>query len=115
MKQSELRSYILGFTLSLTLTVTAYLLVSLGRVATNPALLLIAALALVQFVVQLVYFLHITPESKPRWKLLVFGFMLLVVTILVLGSLWIMYNLDYNHVHPMTEPVNNYLHSQDGL
>jgi len=50
-------------------------------------------LALVQLVVQLVLFLHVGQEEKPRFNLLALSFGLITVVILVGGTLWIMQNL----------------------
>lgn len=89
-------TYVAGFVLSIVLTVLAYTLVS-ERILTNKLLIgSVVALAVAQFLVQIVFFLHLGRESKPRWNLTVFGFMLLVLFILVLGTLWIMDNLDYH-------------------
>lgn len=52
--------------------------------------------AISQLLVQLIFFLHLGRESKPRWNILVFLFAALVVLIVVVGSLWIMNNLDYH-------------------
>jgi cytochrome o ubiquinol oxidase subunit IV len=113
-----LQTYVVGFVLSLILTLVAYLFVEIHvssyyETFSHTLLVpLIIGLALVQFIVQLVFFLHLGTESKPRWKLLVFGFMVVVVGILVLGSLWIMSNLNY---HMTTQQINSYMNSQDGL
>lgn len=76
---------------SLILTFTAYFLAThhLFSFALLP-------LAFVQAAVQLIFFLHVGQEKKPRWNLLFFGFMLLVVFLVVVCSLWIMYHLNYN-------------------
>ncbi len=74
---------------------------------------MVASLAIVQFFVQLFFFLHLGHESKPRWRILIFSFMLLVVVIVVFGSIWIMQNLDYHHMTP-TE-TKNYLRSHEGI
>jgi cytochrome o ubiquinol oxidase subunit IV len=94
--QGTYATYIAGFVLSIVLTILAYTLVS-ERILTNKLLIgSVVALAVAQFLVQVVFFLHLGRESKPRWNLMVFGFMLLVLFILVLGTLWIMDNLDYH-------------------
>lgn len=115
----SLRTYVTGFGLSIGLTLVAFFFVqghvSSDHTAYSHAFLtvLIAATALTQLLVQLICFLHLGRESKPRWNLLVFGFMITVVVILVFGSLWIMYYLNYHM--PSTQQVNQYLRSQDGL
>lgn len=50
--------------------------------------------------IQLFFFLHLGQESKPYWNSQLFLFMLTILVILVIGSLWIMHNLSYN-VMPM--------------
>ena len=96
----NLKSYLLGFVLSIILTFAAYFLV-VWRLLTGLALdLSVALLALVQAYVQLVLFLNLTREPKPRWNIVVFLFMALIVVILVFGSIWIMNNLNYNLMPP---------------
>lgn len=88
-----LASYLVGFLASVALTLTAYYLVvqhTLGRSGTIGA---IVGLGLLQAAIQLLLFLHLGKESRPRWNLLFFFFMILVVSIVVLGSLWIMHSL----------------------
>lgn len=96
MKTATFSSYLLGFLLSLLLTLAAYLLAVRTLLSGWPLDLALTLLALTQGVVQLLFFLNLAHESKPRWNLLVFLFTLMVTLILVFGSIWIMNNLDYN-------------------
>lgn len=109
----SLRTYAIGFAASIILTLAAFGLVEMHHNLSTPAIMsIIVALALVQFMVQLFFFLHLGRETRPRWKLAVFAFMIVVIGILMFGSLWIMANLNYR----MTpDQMNNYLKSQDGL
>jgi cytochrome o ubiquinol oxidase operon protein cyoD len=91
----SLKLYIIGFILSLILTFLSYAIVVEELLVGWQLLGAVAFLAASQAIVQLILFLHLGSESKPRWNLLVFLFMVLVLLIIVLGSLWIMYNLDY--------------------
>jgi cytochrome o ubiquinol oxidase operon protein cyoD len=109
------KAYITGFILSLSLTLTAWLLVhrhvSSHHLFLSDKVLIITilCLAIAQLIAQLVFFLHLGRESKPRWNLTVLSFALIVVLILVLGSLWIMYNLDYHHPsHSLTPTELNH-------
>jgi len=92
----KLASYIVGFFLSVVFTVIPFyvvferLLIGWALIAT------LIAFALLQLLTQLIFFLHLGNESKPRFNLLTFSFAGLVVLIVVIGSLWIMNNLDYN-------------------
>ncbi|HUD10972.1 MAG TPA: cytochrome o ubiquinol oxidase subunit IV [Candidatus Saccharimonadia bacterium] len=115
---ATLRSYVTGFVLSLMLTLVAYMFVE-SHVSSSPPLFstpfligLILSLAMAQFIVQLIFFLHLGTETKPRWKLTVFLFMVVVVGIVVIGSLWIMKNLN-DRMTP--QQVNTYMNDQDGL
>ena len=116
-QQKFLRNYVIGFALSIILTLSAYILVQIHvnspeTLSSHVILGAIAVLAMVQFMVQLAYFLHLSFRPKERWQMLVFGFMLGVVVIIVGGSLWIMSNLNYR----MTpSQMNEYLKSQDSL
>lgn len=111
--RGTLRTYVSGFVASIGLTVTAYLLVIHRQLLSRRTLIAaVVGLALVQFLVQLLFFLHLGRETKPRWKLMVALFMVMVVLILVFGSLWIMTSLNYS----MTpEQINKYMTSQAGL
>lgn len=88
-------SYLLGFSLSILLTVAAYYLVDKELLLGSKLRAAILGLGVLQMIAQFVFFLHLGQESKPRWNFLVFLFMGLVFIILVFGSLWIMHHLNY--------------------
>lgn len=88
-------TYIVGFLLSLLFTFGAYFIVSEHWLTGWPRDLVVIILCLIQVFVQLIYFLHLGHEQKPYWNLQLFLFMVLVVAIIVTGTLWIMWNLDY--------------------
>jgi len=107
-----LKAYVSGYVSSIVLTLAAYLLVAHHLLSRQTAIAAVVGLALTQFLAQLLFFLHLGTEAKPRWKLMVFLFMVMIVFILVFGSLWIMSNLNYR----MTpQQVNTYMRNQDGL
>lgn len=108
-------SYSLGFLLSIVLTLVAYFLVVNDVFVGWTLMVAIILLAMVQLLVQLVFFLHLGRESKPRWNLIMFLFMLMVVVIVGLGSLWIMHNLDSHMMSP--KDANDYMQheSQKGF
>lgn len=109
---SSITDYVFGFLVSLILSVMAYLIVVNGWLQGAALVAAIMALASLQLVVQLVFFLHLGRESKPHWKSSVFWFMLLTLLIFVLASLWIMNNLNYNMM--MTpEQMNEFMLEQN--
>lgn len=116
-----LNAYISGFILSIALTLAAYLLVQahLGsgkQLLSQPVILgVILVFAIAQLIVQMLYFLHLGEEKQPRWRLLTLIFTVVAVLIVVIGSLWIMVNLNYHHEPTSPDEVNQYLKSQDSL
>lgn len=116
------KPYIIGFVLSLILTLSAYLLilnhVNSGHLSYShdSLILMVMGLAVAQFIVQAMFFLHVGKEPKPRWNLMVFLFTVMVVLIIVLGSLWIMANLNRYHIHRLPpEEIKNYLIEDEGF
>lgn len=111
--QGTLRSYVTGFVASICLTLAAYIMVTHRLIAAKWSLVaVVVGFALLQFIVQLLFFLHLGRETKPRWKLLVFCFMIMVVLIIVFGSLWIMTNLN-NRMTPAQ--IKAYMNNQSGF
>ena len=108
----SLAKYIVGFVGSVVITMAAYLLVTRGSASHDVTIGIISGLAIVQFIVQMVFFLHVADERKPRFRLMVMFLMLMVVLIVVFGSLWIMNNLNYRMTPQQEE---QYLKSQDNL
>jgi cytochrome o ubiquinol oxidase operon protein cyoD len=100
---TTLTKYILGFVLSIVFTLIAFAVVEQHVRSDHAfpshevALLLLIVLAILQLGVQLILFLHLGHEEKPRWNLLAFIFAIIVVVILVGGTLWIMHNLESGH------------------
>jgi cytochrome o ubiquinol oxidase operon protein cyoD len=101
----SVQSYILGYVLSLALTLVAYFSVVNRWFDGWSLVTVIIVLALTQFVVQVDLFLHIGNERKPKWNMMAFVFMIFTVATIVIGSLWIMNNLNYNMMsqHEMDE------------
>ena len=95
-QNATFKSYLIGFLLSLILTFTAYFAVVNRAYSGSSLIAVILGLALAQLLVQLIFFLHLLDESKPRWNLVIFLSTISTILILVIGSLWIMSHLNYN-------------------
>jgi cytochrome o ubiquinol oxidase subunit IV len=89
-------NYLVGFVSALILSLAAFWLVTSKLVDGGWLIAALISLAVVQLVVQLVFFLHVGSESRPRWNLAALLFMLVMLVVIVAGSLWIMNNLNYN-------------------
>ncbi|HRN90302.1 MAG TPA: cytochrome o ubiquinol oxidase subunit IV [Candidatus Saccharibacteria bacterium] len=105
---------ITGYVLALSLTLTAYFVVVNHWYSDFWAMVVIFALAITQLVVQLVFFLHFGKESRPRWNLTAFWFMLIFLIIIVAGSIWIMNSLNYNMMQMTPEQMDLYMQDQSG-
>lgn len=95
----SLRSYVTGFLLALVLTAVAFWLVMTAAAPTPILLVAILMLAAVQIVAHLRYFLHIDGSAEKRWTLVSLLLAILVVAIVVMGSLWVIRELN-SHMMP---------------
>lgn len=89
-------SYVVGFMLSLIFTFIPYYLV-VNQIITGSSLLItIMIFAVLQLIVQLVFFLHLGRGPKPNWNL--YSLIGTFVTILAVvgGSIFIISNITYN-------------------
>lgn len=98
-----LKSYVIGFTASLFLTTVSFHLTVANVLSRNTLMYTITGLAVLQAIFQLRFFLHLGQEAKPRWETLTFYFMLLLLLIIAIGSLWIMQDLNNRMMAGMAE------------
>jgi cytochrome o ubiquinol oxidase operon protein cyoD len=93
----SLKSYTIGFILSVILTAIPFWLV-MGNVFANPATtaFTILGFAAVQIVVHMVYFLHMNAKVEGGWSMLAMMFTLILVVIVLSGSIWVMYHMNAN-------------------
>lgn len=89
----SLKAYLRGFVAALLLTCISFLMV-LGGFERRVTLYALIGLAVLQAFVQLIFFLHVGQEAKPRWETLTFAFMILILLIVALGSFWIIHDLN---------------------
>lgn len=97
--QKTLGGYVVGLVLCLVLTFLAFGLVQGHYYDVVKTDGLLATLAVIQLIVQCVFFLRLNMGKEGQWNLLPFLFAILIIAILVGGSLWIMINLNYNMMH----------------
>lgn len=105
--------YTVGFVLSVFLTLTAYVAAVNKFLIGWDLVIFLVVLAIVQLIVQLMLFLHLGDERRPRWNLMAFLFMALMVLVIGIGSIWIMHNMNYRMM-PQHE-VQQYIDKQDSF
>ena len=102
----SLRSYLIGFGLSVVLTAIPFWLVMTGALDNRQATALtIMAFAAAQIVVHMIFFLHMSARSENGWTMMALIFTLVIVVITLSGSLWVMYHLNVNMMpgHDMSQ------------
>jgi cytochrome o ubiquinol oxidase operon protein cyoD len=91
-----INSYVIGFVLSVILVVAAYHIVTAKIFAGETLYFVLAGLALLEVLVQAIFFIRLNARTEDdKWNLISFVFTIIVIMIVVIGSLWIMYNLNY--------------------
>lgn len=113
-KQSDLSRYVAGFVLSVIFTILAYLLLVTDALSGWNLVYVLSAMAVIQCGVQLVFFLDLTKGGKPRWRIGVFLFMLLVLFIVVVGSVLIMHSLN-GRMMKTPKQMQEFMNSQVGI
>ena len=92
-KRDEIRSYAIGYGLALALTGAAFAIVRWPNFVSTTTLAVVLGLALVQMVVHFRFFLHITLRRSARDDLQLILFSTLIMTLMVSGTLVILFNL----------------------
>lgn len=92
----KLASYVIGFVVSIALILLAYMLVSQHMLSSVGLYATLGVLAIVLTFVQIFCFLRMnTSAEENHWNMIALFFTIIVIMIVVSGSLWIMYNLNY--------------------
>ena len=106
---SDVGIYTIGLLLAVMLTATSFWVANTSLLWAPGIPLGLAVLAIAQMGVHLVFFLHITTGPDNTNNVLALAFGVLIVLLVVVGSAWIMTNLNDN-LMPSREMMN--LHMQ---
>jgi len=89
------RNYVIGLVLAAVLTVLSFWVASGTALLYGPGVLMgLAALAVAQMGVHLVFFLHMTTGPDNTNNALALAFGALIVGLVIAGSVWIMFHLN---------------------
>lgn len=97
-----LRGYLVGYALAILLTAAAFAAAKSGLVYQPAVVSALVVLAIAQMGVHLVFFLHMTTGPDNTNNVLALAFGVLIVSLVVIGSIWIMTHLNHNMM-PMRE------------
>ena len=92
-RTTELRTYVVGYILSLVLTVAAFAMVRWPFFEARAVFGSVLALGLIQLAVQFRCFLHISLKRSSRHDLQLILFSALIIALMVSGTLVILFNL----------------------
>lgn len=93
----SLRSYLIGFALSVILTVIPFWLVMNDVIANpNSSIPIIFALGAAQMLVHLHYFMHVNVDVEAGWQMMAGVLTVILIVIIMAGSLWIIGHLETN-------------------
>ena len=102
---SDFGVYTIGFVLAAMLTTVSFWVANTSLLWAPGVVMGLVVLAIAQMGVHLVFFLHITTGPDNTNNVLALAFGLLIVFLIVVGSLWIMTNLNEN-LMPTSELMN---------
>lgn len=92
------KKHFIGFILSFILTIFPYYILINNKIKIEQKKYIILFCFILQILTQLICFLWSKLFLKNKWNLLSFLFTILIITILISCSLWIMYHLNKNMI-----------------
>ncbi len=93
-----LLGYLVGLFLAAFITVVAFFIAKTNLVWGPSIPLALVVLAIAQIGVHLVFFIHITTGPDNANNVLALAFGVLIVGLIIIGSLWIMANMNHNMI-----------------
>ncbi|WP_066369058.1 cytochrome o ubiquinol oxidase subunit IV [Neobacillus fumarioli] len=85
-----MKAYVTGFILSIILTIIPLVLVLNHMMAKTMLMVTILLAAVLQFVIQLFFFMHIREGEQPRYNAAALILGIVFVVTIVVGAIWIM-------------------------
>jgi cytochrome o ubiquinol oxidase operon protein cyoD len=102
---ADVSAYLIGLALAVVMTAISFWVASTHALWGPGIPIGLCVLAIAQMGIHLVFFLHITSAPDNTNNVLALAFGLLIVFLVVVGSVWIMANLNANMV-PMNQLMN---------
>ncbi|MCP1136181.1 cytochrome o ubiquinol oxidase subunit IV [Paenibacillus polysaccharolyticus] len=84
------KSYTIGYITSIILTIIPIVAVINGWFENLSNTIVLITAAVLQLAVQLLFFMHLREEGKPRYNLISLILGLIILIVIVAGSIWIM-------------------------
>jgi len=97
----SMKDYAIGFVLSLILTAIPFWLVMGNVLPPETTKYVIMGFAAIQFVVQMIYFLHMNSKSEGGWNMMALILTVVLLVIVLAGSIWVMSHMNANMMPAM--------------
>lgn len=98
--EKQLNIYIFGFIACIFLTLLSFWVVNATSLKSVDKFFILYFSAFFQFIIQLFCFIRLnTKTAQGRLNIMSFIFTIVVLITILAGTLWIMWNLNYNMVH----------------
>lgn len=98
--QKKLSMYVIGLIVCTLLTLIAFWVVVSNQLDKLETFTIIYLAACIQFLTQVICFLRLNTQTEQgRINVMAFVFTGVILFSIVIGSLWIMWNLNYNMMH----------------
>ncbi|AQX20780.1 cytochrome o ubiquinol oxidase operon protein cyoD [Bartonella sp. CDC_skunk] len=97
--EPSIGSYLVGFILAVLFTLGSFIPVMYGLLdswAISTKVIYLIGMALIQIIVQIVFFLHLNSGPDARWNLTALLFTAVCVFIIIGGTWWAISHLNYN-------------------
>jgi len=104
--RSDALVYTIGLLVALVLTATSFWVANTSMLWPGGVGLGLAVLAIAQMGIHLVFFLHLTSGPDSTNNILALAFGLLIVFVVVVGTIWIVTDLNDNMLMSPTNPMN---------
>lgn len=95
MNKESLTGHRIGLIISILLTVFSFALVFSGLLSRKATIAGICIAGVVQILAHLHYFLNLDASREERWNLMSILFTVLIMSIFIGGTLWVMFTLNY--------------------
>ncbi|ABM45023.1 cytochrome o ubiquinol oxidase subunit IV [Bartonella bacilliformis Peru38] len=95
----SIRSYLVGFVLAVIFTFCSFIPVMYGMLegwAISTKVIYLIGMAIIQIIVQIIFFLHLNSGPDAKWNFVALWFAVTCVTIIIGGTWWAISHLNYN-------------------
>lgn len=100
MASKKMKAYTIGFVSLVILTLVGYFAATSSSISSHQLFTIVSIVATLQLLAIVIFFFRSNvSDEDAAWNWISFVFTMLIVAVIVAGSLWIMYSLNYNMVH----------------